>query len=136
MKSNEENKENFRSKGSTVRQKFRRRPPRGTTAMLAQAGRDMATAISKLQSADEIEQTFVDFLTASELRDLEARWLIFKMLNEGVTQREISRILGVSLCKITRGSRFLKSPKNIVKKLLSANSTADRPAKKQRHERN
>ncbi|MBR0056466.1 MAG: hypothetical protein IJP66_03980 [Kiritimatiellae bacterium] len=90
----------------------------GTAAMMAQARRDLAVAFSRLESPAEIEQAFVDFLTASEMRDLQARWLIFKMLAAGETQREISRILGVSLCKITRGSRFLKSPRNIVRKML------------------
>lgn len=98
----------------------RRRLRRGTGAMMAQARRDLAAAFSRLGSAAEVEQAFVDFLTASELRDLQARWLIFKMLEDGVTQREISRVLGVSLCKITRGSRFLKSPKTIVRKMLAA----------------
>jgi len=98
----------------------RRRLRRGTGAMMAQARRDLAAAFSRLGSEAEVEQAFVDFLTASELRDLQARWLIFKMLEDGVTQREISRVLGVSLCKITRGSRFLKSPKTIVRKMLAA----------------
>lgn len=97
----------------------RRRTRRGSGAMLAQARADMAAAFSRLGSAEEVEQAFVDFLTASEMRDLQSRWLIFKMLEDGVTQREISRILGVSLCKITRGSRFLKSPKTIVHRMLA-----------------
>lgn len=83
-----------------------------------QARRELAAAFSGLGSPAEVEQAFVDFLTASEFRDLQARWLIFKMLDAGVTQREISSALGVSLCKITRGSRFLKSPHAIVRKML------------------
>lgn len=100
----------------------RKRLRRGAGPMMAQARRDLALAFSRLGSAQEVEQAFIDFLTASELRDLQARWLIFKMLEEGVTQREISRILGVSLCKITRGSRFLKSPRTIVHRMLAATS--------------
>lgn len=92
---------------------------RGTGPMMEQARADLALAFSRLESPAEVEQAFIDFFTASELRDLQARWLIFKMLEDGVTQREISRILGVSLCKITRGSRFLKSPRTIVRRMLA-----------------
>lgn len=98
------------------RRKARRR--HGAAALLTRARADLALAFSRLQTPEDMERAFVDFFTASELRDLQARWLIFKMLEDGVTQREISRILGVSLCKITRGSRFLKSPKTIVRKML------------------
>lgn len=98
------------------RRKARRR--HGAAALLTRARADLALAFSRLQTPEDMERAFVDFFTASELRDLQARWLIFKMLEDGVTQREISRVLGVSLCKITRGSRFLKSPKTIVRKML------------------
>ena len=80
--------------------------------------RELATAFTMIETPEEMEQTFIDFLTVSEQRDLYSRWLIFKMLEQGLTQREISRELGVSLCKITRGSRFLKSPRTIVHRLL------------------
>lgn len=106
-----------KSKARTVKRKTRLR--RGTAGIMAQAGKDLARAFSRLHDPVEIEQAFVDFFTTSELRDLQSRWLIFKMLDEGVTQREISRLLGVSLCKITRGSRFLKSPRTIVHKMLA-----------------
>ena len=92
---------------------------RGTAGIMAQAGEDLALAFSRLGTPEETRQAFFDFFTASELRDLQSRWLIFKMLDEGVTQREISRLLGVSLCKITRGSRFLKSPRTIVHRMLA-----------------
>lgn len=105
-------------KAKTTTRKRKARLRRGTSGLMAQARADLALAFSRLRTPEEIGQAFVDFLTASELRDLQARWLIFKMLDEGVTQREISRQLGVSLCKITRGSRFLKSPRTIVHRML------------------
>lgn len=85
---------------------------------LKKAGRELAEAFARLESAEDIERAFVDFLTVSERRALYSRWMIFKLLDQGVTQRDISRALGVSLCKITRGSRFLKSSKTIVKRML------------------
>lgn len=85
---------------------------------LREARRELATAFQSLSSPKDVERAFIDFLTVGEQRDLYSRWLIFKLLEEGVTQREISERLGVSLCKITRGSRFLKSSKTIVKRML------------------
>lgn len=122
-----------KSKARTVKRKTRLR--RGTAGMMSQAREDLALAFSRLHTPEETAQAFVDFFTASELRDLQSRWLIFKMLDEGVTQREISRLLGVSLCKITRGSRFLKSPRTIVHRMLAdARKTAGQPPKQKAKE--
>ena len=49
-------------------------------------------------------------LTPSETADIAARWALVKALNQKIPQREIARDLGISLCKITRGSRELKRP--------------------------
>jgi len=48
-----------------------------------------------------------DLLTPAEYRDTALRWRIIKMLSDGVPQRNIAESLGVSLSKITRGSREL-----------------------------
>ncbi len=88
--------------------------------LMRQAQKELAAAFASLSNPKDVERAFVDFLTPAEQRDLYSRWLIFKMLEDGVTQREISQKLGVSLCKITRGSRFLKSSKTIVRRMLAA----------------
>ena len=49
-------------------------------------------------------------LTPSEAADIAARWALVKALKHKIPQREIARDLGLSLCKITRGSRELKKP--------------------------
>ena len=41
-----------------------------------------------------------------------------RMLVEGSTQREIANELGVSLCKVTRGSKILKNKESILAKHL------------------
>lgn len=48
-----------------------------------------------------------DLLTPVEYRDTALRWRIVTMLSKGIPQREIAESLGVSLSKITRGSREL-----------------------------
>ncbi len=65
-----------------------------------------------------MERLFDDLLTRAELRDLILRWRLLKMLDAGVPQREIAETLGISLCKITRGSRVLKQPEAVVTALL------------------
>ena len=53
-----------------------------------------------------------------------------QLLDEGVTQRAIAERLGVSLCKITRGSRFLKDPESVVRKILEQGKCKRRKGKR------
>jgi TrpR family trp operon transcriptional repressor len=55
-----------------------------------------------------IEDLLRCLLTPAETADIAARWALVKALKQKIPQREIARDLGVSLCKITRGSRELK----------------------------
>jgi Trp operon repressor len=60
------------------------------------------------QSPREAEMLLQDMLTPQELASLAERWQLIRMLDEGVAQREIADALGVSISKITRGSRMLQ----------------------------
>ncbi|MDR2471832.1 MAG: trp operon repressor [Treponema sp.] len=73
-------------------------------------------------------------LTPAERADIASRWALVKALREGLPQREIARNLGLSLCKITRGSRELKKPGSAFKRILAVldhldpkGGTKDRP---------
>jgi TrpR family trp operon transcriptional repressor len=57
-------------------------------------------------------------LTPAEIKDIAARWALVKALDKKIPQREIARKLGVSLCKITRGSRELKKPGSAFRRIL------------------
>lgn len=48
-----------------------------------------------------------DILTPAEFEEIVTRWQIIKQLAKGVPQRTIAKNLGVSIAKITRGSREL-----------------------------
>lgn len=74
--------------------------------------------ISTLKTADEVEILLNELLTQSELDDVEQRWNILKMLNQKESQRNISKKLTVSLCKITRGAKILKNEKSILRRIL------------------
>ncbi|UCE24648.1 MAG: transcriptional regulator [Candidatus Zixiibacteriota bacterium] len=65
-----------------------------------------------------MKRLFTEVFTPAEIQDVALRWRLMKMIHQGVPQREIAGRLGISLCKITRGSRVLKSPSSVSKKIL------------------
>ena len=79
---------------------------------------EISQTIRQLKTDDEVQSFLQEVLTQAELDDLSKRWRILKMLDEGYTQREIAKILNVSLCKITRGSQIINDKKSICKKYL------------------
>ena len=74
--------------------------------------------LAETSDPQEIELFLSSLFTQAELDDLDSRWEIVKRLNKGETQRKIARDLHLGLCKITRGSRELKKPNTILKKVL------------------
>jgi len=59
-----------------------------------------------------------EIFTPAEIQDVALRWRLMTLLSEGVPQRDIAKELGISLCKITRGSKVLKNRGSVTKKLL------------------
>ena len=71
---------------------------------------EIAATLARLDDPRLIDGFLRGLLTPKELDDLSSRWELVKRLRRGDSQRTIARDLGVSLCKITRGSRELKAP--------------------------
>ena len=65
-----------------------------------------------------IEQIFYQHFTAAEADEMAKRWAFVKELAHGTPQRKIASQLGLSLCKITRGSKELKKPGSSFRQLL------------------
>ncbi len=65
-----------------------------------------------------MEKLFNELFTKKEILDLTKRIGSLKKLHAGETQRKISSELGISLCKITRGSKILKNDSSVLKKIL------------------
>lgn len=64
---------------------------------------------SKFQQKEELEELFDLFFTLEEKEALSKRHTLVKaLLDEKMTQREISEAMRVSISKITRGSNALK----------------------------
>ncbi len=84
----------------------------------------MRACISEMSQALEgadaalIEQFFYQLFTAAEADEMAKRWALVKELAKGTPQRKIAAQLGLSLCKITRGSRELKKPGSSFRRLL------------------
>jgi TrpR family trp operon transcriptional repressor len=78
----------------------------------------IASVFARVGSAGEMRRFFNEILTAAEMRDLALRWLLLKKLSAGMPQRKIADELGISLCKITRGSKLLKNRKSVTVRML------------------
>ncbi len=68
--------------------------------------------------AELIEDFLYCLLTPAEADEMAKRWALVKELSTGMTQRKIADELGLSLCKITRGSRELKKEGSAFRRLL------------------
>ena len=66
-----------------------------------------------------MRQLFEELFTSGEQKDFALRWNLMKDLYRGLPQREIASNHGISLCKITRGSKILKQKGSYCRKILS-----------------
>ena len=80
--------------------------------------RELCKLILKSNDEEFIYNFFVCMFTKPELKDIASRWLLVKEIDKGTTQREIAKKYGMSLCKITRGSRELHKDDSAFRKML------------------
>ncbi|MEI7435806.1 MAG: Trp family transcriptional regulator [bacterium] len=71
--------------------------------------RELVQVLAGLRNEQEVDDLLMALLTPREREKIALRWKLVRMLESGLTQRAIAGQLGVSLCKITRGSRELKT---------------------------
>jgi TrpR family trp operon transcriptional repressor len=79
---------------------------------------ELADTLAKTHDSVLIESFLRCLLTPAETADIAARWALVKALDEKTPQREIAKNLGLSLCKITRGSRELKKNGSAFRRIL------------------
>lgn len=84
--------------------------------------KEISNILQKLNSTEEVMAFLNELLSDSEITTLSKRWRILTMLAEGRTQRDIVKELNVSLCKVTRGSKILKTPNSIIAKYFIGDS--------------
>ncbi len=91
--------------------------------------REIAAVLAGIDDEKQIERFLKSLLTRSETREIELRWELVKLLHGGMSQRKISEKLGISLCKITRGSRELKkNPSSFRDMIEKHNALAGKPS--------
>jgi len=81
---------------------------------------ELAGALAVTDDPGLIRDFLYCLLTPAEIADIAARWALVKELKRKTPQREIARDLGISLCKITRGSRELKKEGSAFQRILAA----------------
>jgi TrpR family trp operon transcriptional repressor len=79
---------------------------------------ELAALIHQLPDPETGARFLRELLTPSEIEGISFRWELVKRLDRGQSQRAIAAELGLSLCKITRGSRVLKQPDSAVRAVL------------------
>ena len=80
---------------------------------------ELASSLARTDDPALIRDFLYCLLTPAEIADIAARWALVKELKRRTPQREIAKDLGISLCKITRGSRELKKPGSAFQRMLA-----------------
>ncbi|MBF0242972.1 MAG: transcriptional regulator [Desulfamplus sp.] len=80
---------------------------------------DLLNTILSIKDIDKLKSFFEEILTPGELADLSLRWKLLQELQSGMAQRKIAEKYGISLCKITRGSKILKRENSVVYDILN-----------------
>jgi TrpR family transcriptional regulator, trp operon repressor len=76
--------------------------------------------LSNIDNKEQMRKFLDEVLTKKEVKDLRLRWRLLRMIEQKIPQREIASRLGISLCKITRGSRLLKDKETVTYQLLKS----------------
>jgi len=79
---------------------------------------EIAYVLANSENRDTIEDFLKSILTENEIEAISSRWELVKLLDSGMSQRKISDELGLSLCKITRGSKELKKRRSAFKYMI------------------
>ena len=70
---------------------------------------DLYDAFKTVKNKEEFENLFRDLFTPTEIKDLNDRFMVAQLLDEGkLSQRDIAAKVKCSITTVTRVSRFLK----------------------------
>ncbi len=84
-----------------------------------QIDKSLLKVICNISNVDDLNSFFQELFTSAEITDFSLRWKLLKDLHSGLPQRKIAEKYGISLCKITRGSKVLKKDNSSVLKILN-----------------
>lgn len=80
--------------------------------------KEFINVLSSIKNPQVLDAFMEDILTQKEFSEIVTRWQIIKQLSMGIPQREIAAKLGVSIAKITRGSREWQDASGGFRKVL------------------
>lgn len=80
--------------------------------------KELINIFSEIDDPETMEKFFEELFTEAERKDFASRWGLMKDLKTGISQRKIAKARHISLCKITRGSKLLKSENSISGKMI------------------
>ncbi len=80
----------------------------------------LSACLASVENPDDMYDFLYGILTPAERAKIALRWELVRLLAEGRSQRTIADLLGISLCKITRGSRELKKGRPGFRKVVKA----------------
>ncbi len=86
---------------------------------------ELANVLASTENKDLIEDFLHRILTPNELHSVASRWALTKLISQGMSQRKIAEKLGLSLCKITRGSKELKADNSSFRTMIELESQLD-----------
>ncbi|MBN2510908.1 MAG: transcriptional regulator [Spirochaetales bacterium] len=76
------------------------------------AWNELVASLTTTSDQELMDSFLKSILTEYEIDEVAKRWALVRLLDKGVSQRTIAKNLGLSLCKITRGSKELKREKS------------------------
>ena len=80
--------------------------------------KELSLSLARIDDPHLIERFLKSILTPNEIEEISTRWALVQLLDQGMSQRNISKKLGLSLCKITRGSKELKKSNSAFKEVI------------------
>src|SRR3989338_5921273 len=69
---------------------------------------DLYELLSSMENPSEAKNLCADLFTPAEIDSFAERWQEIQLLAKKLPQREVAKKLGISISKVTRGSRMLQ----------------------------
>ncbi len=86
--------------------------------IMADSMDELSRTLASVNNSVLLKDFLKALLTPQEYNAVAARWALVRLLDQGMTQRKIAETLGLSLCKITRGSREMKKEESSFRKMI------------------
>lgn len=77
--------------------------------------KDLAQIFLKAKNEKDVTKLLSIFTTSKEYDEILNRLRILQMLDQGISQREVAKKLGVGIATVTRGSRELENYRSLSK---------------------